>query len=176
MFSASDSDTFGAAGESSSPPPPSRPRNSDLKQDDDDWPTEVRTLFVCGLAMDSKPRELYLLFRGYKVCALRYCTQLYCTSTRNSTVFMCSFSFSFDSIRFDSQGYEGSILKVTSKNGKPTPVCCAVLRISLRTYSSTSCRVLRSDQIHTDIKPAVCFACIHCDTFVRIVSDSRSDS
>ncbi|CAH1788753.1 unnamed protein product [Owenia fusiformis] len=27
---------------------------------------EVRTLFVSGLPMDAKPRELYLLFRGYK--------------------------------------------------------------------------------------------------------------
>lgn len=27
---------------------------------------EVRTLFVSGLPMDTKPRELYLLFRGYK--------------------------------------------------------------------------------------------------------------
>ncbi|CAH1788754.1 unnamed protein product [Owenia fusiformis] len=44
---------------------------------------EVRTLFVSGLPMDAKPRELYLLFRGYK-------------------------------------GYEGSLLKVTNKNGKNT--------------------------------------------------------
>lgn len=44
---------------------------------------EVRTLFVSGLPMDTKPRELYLLFRGYK-------------------------------------GYEGSLLKVTGKNGKST--------------------------------------------------------
>ncbi|GFS46226.1 protein couch potato [Trichonephila inaurata madagascariensis] len=42
---------------------------------------KVRTLFVSGLPMDAKPRELYLLFRAYK-------------------------------------GYEGSLLKVTSKNGK----------------------------------------------------------
>jgi len=42
---------------------------------------EVRTLFVSGLPMDTKPRELYLLFRAY-------------------------------------EGYEGSLLKVTSKNGK----------------------------------------------------------
>lgn len=42
---------------------------------------EVRTLFVSGLPMDAKPRELYLLFRAY-------------------------------------DGYEGSLLKVTSKNGK----------------------------------------------------------
>ncbi|CAF0898447.1 unnamed protein product [Didymodactylos carnosus] len=42
---------------------------------------EVRTLFVSGLPMDAKPRELYLLFRAYK-------------------------------------GYEGSLLKVTNKNGK----------------------------------------------------------
>ncbi|CAD5111890.1 DgyrCDS1153 [Dimorphilus gyrociliatus] len=44
---------------------------------------EVRTLFVSGLPMDAKPRELYLLFRSY-------------------------------------QGYEGSLLKVTGKNGKNT--------------------------------------------------------
>ncbi|KAF6024745.1 hypothetical protein EB796_016947 [Bugula neritina] len=44
---------------------------------------EVRTLFVSGLPMDAKPRELYLLFRGYK-------------------------------------GYEGSLLKITNKNGKNT--------------------------------------------------------
>jgi len=44
---------------------------------------EVRTLFVSGLPMDAKPRELYLLFRAYK-------------------------------------GYEGSLLKVTGKNGKTT--------------------------------------------------------
>lgn len=49
------------------------------------WPwvgvEEVCTLFVSGLPMDTKPRELYLLFRSY-------------------------------------EGYEGSLLKVTSKNGK----------------------------------------------------------
>lgn len=42
---------------------------------------QVRTLFVSGLPMDAKPRELYLLFRAYK-------------------------------------GFEGSLLKVTSKDGK----------------------------------------------------------
>lgn len=42
---------------------------------------QVRTLFVSGLPMDAKPRELYLLFRAYR-------------------------------------GYEGSLLKVTSKDGK----------------------------------------------------------
>ncbi|RNA38426.1 couch potato-like isoform X4 [Brachionus plicatilis] len=42
---------------------------------------KVRTLFVSGLPMDAKPRELYLLFRAYK-------------------------------------GFEGSLLKVTNKNGK----------------------------------------------------------
>lgn len=42
---------------------------------------QVRTLFVSGLPMDAKPRELYLLFRAYK-------------------------------------GYESSLLKVTSKDGK----------------------------------------------------------
>ena len=29
---------------------------------------QVRTLFVSGLPMDAKPRELYLLFRAYEVC------------------------------------------------------------------------------------------------------------
>lgn len=43
--------------------------------------TQVRTLFVSGLPMDAKPRELYLLFRAYS-------------------------------------GYESSLLKITSKNGK----------------------------------------------------------
>lgn len=28
---------------------------------------QVRTLFVSGLPMDAKPRELYLLFRAYEV-------------------------------------------------------------------------------------------------------------
>ncbi|CAB03111.1 RRM domain-containing protein [Caenorhabditis elegans] len=46
-------------------------------------PSQVRTLFVSGLPMDAKPRELYLLFRGCR-------------------------------------GYEGALLKMTSKNGKPT--------------------------------------------------------
>lgn len=43
----------------------------------------VRTLFVSGLPMDAKPRELYLLFRAYR-------------------------------------GYESSLLKMTTKNGKLT--------------------------------------------------------
>lgn len=30
---------------------------------------QVRTLFVSGLPMDAKPRELYLLFRAYEVCS-----------------------------------------------------------------------------------------------------------
>ncbi|CAB3410546.1 unnamed protein product [Caenorhabditis bovis] len=46
-------------------------------------PSQVRTLFVSGLPMDAKPRELYLLFRGCR-------------------------------------GYEGSLLKMTAKNGKQT--------------------------------------------------------
>lgn len=32
-----------------------------------DQHSQVRTLFVSGLPMDAKPRELYLLFRAYKV-------------------------------------------------------------------------------------------------------------
>lgn len=50
---------------------------------------QVRTLFVSGLPMDAKPRELYLLFRAY-------------------------------------EGYEGSLLKVTSKNGKTASVSCVL--------------------------------------------------
>ncbi|XP_047485194.1 U1 small nuclear ribonucleoprotein A-like isoform X1 [Penaeus chinensis] len=74
----------------------SRKRAREADPDDDHWDEElhdpaagqqfcplsqVRTLFVSGLPMDAKPRELYLLFRAY-------------------------------------EGYEGSLLKVTSKNGK----------------------------------------------------------
>ena len=33
---------------------------------------QVRTLFVSGLPMDTKPRELYLLFRAYEVTNLLY--------------------------------------------------------------------------------------------------------
>lgn len=54
----------------------------DAKSTSDD---EVRTLFVSGLPIDVKPREIYLLFRGFK-------------------------------------GYEGSLLKLTDKQGKPSPV------------------------------------------------------
>jgi len=50
----------------------------DTKSTSDD---EVRTLFVSGLPIDVKPREIYLLFRGFK-------------------------------------GYEGSLLKLTDKQGK----------------------------------------------------------
>jgi len=36
---------------------------------------KVRTLFVSGLPMDARPRELHLLFRAYKVsCATCYRT------------------------------------------------------------------------------------------------------
>eukprot|EP00794_Sanderia_malayensis_P019497 gene19497-21422_t len=47
----------------------------------DDFSSEVRTLFVSGLPMDVKPREVYLLFRGF-------------------------------------EGYQGSLLKITGKEGK----------------------------------------------------------
>lgn len=50
---------------------------------------KVRTLFVSGLPMDAKPRELYLLFRAYK-------------------------------------GFEGSLLKVTNKNGKNLSVTASL--------------------------------------------------
>lgn len=58
--------------------------NNELQQIDQQQQQQlqqVRTLFVSGLPMDAKPRELYLLFRAYK-------------------------------------GFEGSLLKVTSKEGK----------------------------------------------------------
>ncbi|KAF2355546.1 RNA recognition motif domain [Trinorchestia longiramus] len=60
--------------------PPSPPR-MEVVPAEDAPAAEVRTLFVSGLPMDAKPRELYLLFRAY-------------------------------------EGYESSLLKVTSKNGK----------------------------------------------------------
>jgi len=74
----------------SSPSYPRMENSSNLSQSMDSVNTasgeeEVRTLFVSGLPMDTKPRELYLLFRAY-------------------------------------EGYEGSLLKVTSKNGKTSSV------------------------------------------------------
>ncbi|KAI0985602.1 hypothetical protein GJ496_007102 [Pomphorhynchus laevis] len=61
----------------------SKNNNIDFKDDLGLLPdsSSVRTLFVSGLPMDAKPRELYLLFRQFK-------------------------------------GYEGSLLKITNKNGK----------------------------------------------------------
>lgn len=59
---------------------------------------QVRTLFVSGLPMDAKPRELYLLFRAY-------------------------------------EGYEGSLLKVTSKNGKTASVSCVLYEWAKPHYS-----------------------------------------
>ncbi|XP_055756215.1 RNA-binding protein, mRNA-processing factor 2a-like isoform X2 [Salvelinus fontinalis] len=54
---------------------------------------EVRTLFVSGLPVDIKPRELYLLFRPFK-------------------------------------GYEGSLIKLTSKQGiRFDPECPQTLRL-----------------------------------------------
>uniref|UniRef100_A0A8C4QWB0 RNA binding protein, mRNA processing factor 2 n=1 Tax=Eptatretus burgeri TaxID=7764 RepID=A0A8C4QWB0_EPTBU len=54
---------------------------------------EVRTLFVSGLPMDIKPRELYLLFRPFK-------------------------------------GYEGSLIKLTTKQGvRFDPECSQTLRL-----------------------------------------------
>lgn len=78
----SNSNTNGVVGNSY----PRMENSSNLSQSMDSVNTasgeeEVRTLFVSGLPMDTKPRELYLLFRAYK-------------------------------------GYEGSLLKVTPKNGK----------------------------------------------------------
>jgi len=59
----------------------SSPFRMEVVPSEDAPAAEVRTLFVSGLPMDAKPRELYLLFRAY-------------------------------------EGYESSLLKVTSKNGK----------------------------------------------------------
>ncbi|XP_018024927.1 uncharacterized protein LOC108680574 isoform X1 [Hyalella azteca] len=60
---------------------PTSPHRMDVVPAEETPAAEVRTLFVSGLPMDAKPRELYLLFRAY-------------------------------------EGYESSLLKVTSKNGK----------------------------------------------------------
>ncbi|XP_041443450.1 RNA-binding protein with multiple splicing 2 isoform X1 [Xenopus laevis] len=53
---------------------------SDTEHNNNNIEEEVRTLFVSGLPIDIKPRELYLLFRPFK-------------------------------------GYEGSLIKLTSKQG-----------------------------------------------------------
>lgn len=66
--------------------------------------------------MDAKPRELYLLFRAYEVSVCVLATT--CVTIERDV-----------SIRSDVlylQGYEGSLLKVTSKNGKTASVCIHV--------------------------------------------------
>jgi len=55
---------------------------ADMSTDSNNFNDEVRTLFVSGLPMDVKQRELYLLFRTY-------------------------------------DGYQGNIIRMTSKAGKP---------------------------------------------------------
>ena len=40
---------------------------SQILQINSSYLLQVRTLFVSGLPMDTKPRELYLLFRAYEV-------------------------------------------------------------------------------------------------------------
>uniref|UniRef100_A0A6Q2Y2Z6 RRM domain-containing protein n=2 Tax=Esox lucius TaxID=8010 RepID=A0A6Q2Y2Z6_ESOLU len=84
---------------------------------------EVRTLFVSGLPVDIKPRELYLLFRPFKVgpnLILKYvfpnAAFLY-NSVLSSLAFACYLwqlkaFFWFDLLL---QGYEGSLIKLTSK-------------------------------------------------------------
>lgn len=61
--------------------------------------------------MDAKPRELYLLFRGYEVCKLSPDWSVP-QSIKNEAKMTASLF----------QGYEGSQLKVTSKNGKTSSV------------------------------------------------------
>ncbi|CAG2168883.1 unnamed protein product, partial [Oppiella nova] len=67
----------------------------------------VRTLFVSGLPMDAKPRELYLLFRAYKVRTLFVSGLPMDAKPRELYLLFRAY-----------KGYEGSLLKVTSKNGK----------------------------------------------------------
>jgi len=40
--------------------------NNSMSGDSSLGDDEVRTLFVSGLPMDTKPREIYLMFRGFK--------------------------------------------------------------------------------------------------------------
>jgi len=40
--------------------------NNSMSGDSNQGDEEVRTLFVSGLPMDTKPREIYLMFRGFK--------------------------------------------------------------------------------------------------------------
>ncbi|ODN03416.1 Protein couch potato, partial [Orchesella cincta] len=78
---------------------------------------EVRTLFVSGLPMDAKPRELYLLFRGYG-------------------------------------GYEGSQLKVTSKNGKTSsPV--GFVTFNTRAEAEAAKQVLQGVQFDPDLPQTI---------------------
>ena len=81
---------------------------------------QVRTLFVSGLPMDTKPRELYLLFRAYEVMLKSliyiYLILVYFGIKSNLRLLLIY------SIVVNFQGYEGSLLKVTSKNGKTSSV------------------------------------------------------
>uniref|UniRef100_A0A0E9WIR8 RRM domain-containing protein n=1 Tax=Anguilla anguilla TaxID=7936 RepID=A0A0E9WIR8_ANGAN len=45
----------------------SKPEKENESNDYTNHEEEVRTLFVSGLPLDIKPRELYLLFRPFKV-------------------------------------------------------------------------------------------------------------
>lgn len=47
--------------------------NNTLASNNNEPSSQVRTLFVSGLPMDAKPRELYLLFRAYKVSFTLHC-------------------------------------------------------------------------------------------------------
>ena len=80
---------------------------------------QVRTLFVSGLPMDVRLRELYLLFRCYEVHAWYHWPL---------AVVGCSISLSLSlSLSLCMQGYEGSFLKlISSKPGKPPQVCLVI--------------------------------------------------
>jgi hypothetical protein len=67
---------------------------------------------VSGLPMDAKPRELYLLFRAYKV-NIRFLFEKKCFKT-----ILMQFLLN--------KGFEGSLLKVTNKNGKNLSVNLAL--------------------------------------------------
>nr|CAD7567201.1 unnamed protein product [Timema californicum] len=108
---------------------------------------QVRTLFVSGLPMDAKPRELYLLFRAYEASnvvqiprdrglshgpqhrsptpyPLDYQIYLPTKIAGDRALFLSEAEKALSlppvsmATMLPSKGYEGSLLKVTSKNGK----------------------------------------------------------
>lgn len=151
---------------------------------------QVRTLFVSGLPMDTKPRELYLLFRAYEVMCASHPSQpvLRINEARITTWIWFSIQWSQKGVRFLKsiqevddlidckqldrnlstnswqlvifQGYEGSLLKVTSKNGKTASPVGFVTFASRASAEAAKQDLQVGRCCHT--LPPPCHHCRHC--------------